>query len=75
MDMKSEDGRGGQNRLEAGSEVTGTVDYIHEEHRWFRVRYEIEGTVQHECFPFPAEPPPRPQGRKQRDGKHIGLNF
>ena len=32
--------------------VTGTVVQIHEEHRWYRVRYEVAGTVQHETFKF-----------------------
>ena len=32
--------------------VTGTVVQIHEEHRWYRVRYEAGGTVQHETFKF-----------------------
>lgn len=74
MDMKTEDGRGGQNRIEAGSEVTGTVDYINREHNWFRVRYEVRGIEQHECFPLPQEASPPPEGRKKRDGKHTGIN-
>ena len=34
------------------TQVTGTVIQIHEEHRWYRVRYELAGTVQHETFKF-----------------------
>lgn len=33
-------------------EVTGTVVQIHEEHRWFRVRYEVPGCIRYECFKF-----------------------
>lgn len=41
--------------------VTGTVVFIHEEHRWFRVAWKAGGTMQHECFPLPVaaeEPDP-----------------
>lgn len=34
------------------TQVTGTVVQIHEEHRWYRVRYELAGTIQHETFKF-----------------------
>lgn len=34
------------------AEVTGTVVQIHEEHRWYRVRYELAGGPQHETFKF-----------------------
>lgn len=33
-------------------EVTGTVDYINDEHSYFRVKYEARGNVLHECFKF-----------------------
>lgn len=34
-------------------DVTGTVDYISETGRFFRVRYETpHGGTQHECFKF-----------------------
>ncbi len=52
------DGRSGSQggdihvRLPGGTEVTGTVDYINREHGWFRVRYEVFGNVNHECFKF-----------------------
>lgn len=58
--QKTDDGRGGQNRYEFGSEVTGTACFIHRRHRWFRVRYEIHGQTFHECFPMPV-PPPDPE--------------
>ena len=33
--------------------VTGTVVYVNETHRWFRVRYETpDGGVQHESFKY-----------------------
>ena len=32
--------------------VTGTVDYINEAHRFFRVRYELWVNELHECFKF-----------------------
>ncbi len=32
--------------------VTGTVTYIHRQHRWFQVTYEIFGNVLKECFKF-----------------------
>jgi hypothetical protein len=38
--------------LPGGTEVTGTVDYINEAHGYFRVRYEVFGNVNHECFKF-----------------------
>lgn len=34
------------------TKVTGTVVQIHEEHRWYRVRYELAGGPQHETFKF-----------------------
>lgn len=34
-------------------EVTGTVERIHEAHRWYRVRYYIQGLgPYYECFKF-----------------------
>lgn len=33
-------------------EVTGTVERIHEEHRWYRARYDTPQGVQHETFKF-----------------------
>ena len=40
-------------RPEAEAEVTGTVVYVNEAHRWFRVRYETpDGGVQHESFKY-----------------------
>ena len=43
--------------LQNGIEVIGTVDYVNEEHHWYRVRYDVAGAVLHECFPInpPAE--------------------
>ena len=73
--MQSSGGRGGQNRIEEGTIVTGTVDYINEDHRWFRVRYEEGGIMHHECFPLTPKPPPRIEGRKKRTGQHHALNF
>ena len=33
--------------------ITGTVVQIHEEHRWFRVAWEIQpGRIAFECFKF-----------------------
>ena len=34
------------------TKVTGTIVQINEEHRWYRVRYEVAGTIQHETFKF-----------------------
>lgn len=48
-------GKGGTfdaNILQNGVEVDGVVDYIHEEHHWYRIRYEVAGVVMHECFPI-----------------------
>ena len=33
-------------------EVTGIVDYVNEEHSYFRVIYEVRGSFFHECFKF-----------------------
>lgn len=33
-------------------EVTGTVVQVHEEHRWYRARYDTPQGVQHETFKF-----------------------
>lgn len=33
-------------------EVTGEIVEVHEEHRWYRVRYEAFGAVMHECFKY-----------------------
>lgn len=32
--------------------VTGTVIYINEAHRYYRVAYEKPGCIGHECFKF-----------------------
>lgn len=33
--------------------VTGTVVYVHPEHRWYRVRFRLpDGTPAYECFKF-----------------------
>lgn len=32
--------------------VTGTVVYINEAHRYFRVEYVLPGCIGHECFKF-----------------------
>lgn len=32
--------------------VTGTVTYINEPHRWFRVEYDLHGYHMSECFKF-----------------------
>ena len=34
------------------TEVTGTVIYINEQHRYYRVEYETAGCIGHECFKF-----------------------
>lgn len=40
-------------RPEAEAEVTGTVVYVNEAHRWCRVRYDLPGGVPaFECFKF-----------------------
>ena len=33
-------------------DVLGTVIYINEEHRFYRVRYELPGCIGHENFKF-----------------------
>lgn len=33
-------------------EVTGTVERVHERHRWYRVRYATPLGVAYECFKF-----------------------
>ena len=33
-------------------EVTGTVVQVHEEHRWYRARYDTPQGVQHETFKY-----------------------
>ena len=33
-------------------EVTGTVERIHEEHRWYRASYDTPQGVKYECFKF-----------------------
>lgn len=47
--------QGGDVMVPGGFEVTGTVDYVNEAHGWFRVKYEIFGNVNHECFKFQQE--------------------
>lgn len=32
--------------------VTGTVERIHEEHRWYRAGYDTPQGVKYECFKF-----------------------
>lgn len=58
--------------------VTGTVDFIHRAHRWYRVRYELDTfcgrVVGYECFPLPPEGEQRADdmpidGGKYRDPK------
>lgn len=38
--------------LELDVEVTGTVERVHEQHRWYRARYATPQGVQHETFKF-----------------------
>lgn len=33
-------------------EVTGTVEKIHEAHRWYRAQYDTPMGIQHETFKF-----------------------
>ena len=62
-------GQGGQNRVEIGGEVTGTVVYIHKEHHWFRVAYQGPGgSMQYECFQMPVPPDPL---YEPPPGRHI----
>ena len=54
--------------------VTGTVDFIHYAHGWFRVSYRLPGipNEQHECFRMPspcAEPAPIKYGYRHGDGR------
>lgn len=58
--------------------VTGTVDFIHRAHRWYRVRYELDmfcgRVVGYECFALPPEGEQRADdmpidGGKYRDPK------
>lgn len=48
----------GESRMTAGCpiEVIGTVTYINEAHRWYRLEYEIDGVKLAECFPLPVKP-------------------
>ena len=39
---------------DAPRRVTGTIERIHDEHHWFRVRYTMRGQIYHECLPLPA---------------------
>ena len=40
-------------RPDADAKVTGTVIYINEAHRWYRMRYDLPGGVPaFECFKF-----------------------
>lgn len=32
--------------------VKATIDYINEEHHWFRAAYDLFGQTMHECFKF-----------------------
>lgn len=32
--------------------LTGKIDYINHRHRYFRVRYEMNDFILHECFKF-----------------------
>lgn len=52
MAQKTDDGRGGANEYESGSDVTGRIVYIHRAHHWFRVAYQVRGETLHECFPL-----------------------
>lgn len=58
--------------------VTGTVDFIHRAHRWYRVRYELDTfcgrVVGYECFTIAPEGDQRADdmpidGGKYRDPK------
>ena len=44
--------RGEDGGYEIPVEVTGTVIQIHEEHRWYRVEFQMSGCIGHECFKF-----------------------
>jgi len=46
---KPEQARG---RSEPPRTVTGRIDYINRRHRWYNVRYELNGYVLHEGFKF-----------------------
>lgn len=33
--------------------ITGTVVYVNENHRWYRIEYKMsDGSIGHECFSF-----------------------
>lgn len=32
--------------------LTGVIDYIHHDHRFFRVSYQMNNYTLHECFKF-----------------------
>ena len=36
----------------APSRVNGRVTFVHREHRWFQVTYEVHGKQLKECFKF-----------------------
>lgn len=60
---------------DAPREVTGTVECIHWQHRWFRVRWMMYGKTFFECFPIPVSdlgtlPPPLPVSRMCKSSKH-----
>lgn len=46
--------------VELQSRVQGEVVYINWPHRWYRVRYSLQGfdRPQHECFSLPVAPDP-----------------
>ena len=60
--------------------VTGTIERIHWEHVWFRVRWMMYGKTFYECFPIPASelddtPPPAPEARmhyKKQNNSRLG---
>lgn len=55
-------GKGEEKLVVNVPQVTGTVIYINEAHRWFRVRYVTPaGITYHECFPIRQEPEPMPE--------------
>lgn len=68
---RGEQGPQSQEWLPMGDTVTGTVDYINEAHNWYRVAYEISGTVQHECFPIQMPETPLEYERENPHNKRL----
>ena len=62
-------GNPGSEWIPAGEQVTGTVEYINREGHFYRVRYEVFGSVQHECFPIPVPKEPK---EYERETLHNG---